>query len=456
MRIAIYTLGCKVNQFESQAIAEQLQEKGAEIVSPRQVADAYIVNTCAVTAKAAYQSCQALRRFRRRCPQAKLVATGCLVQAEAGYIMEHVEGPVCMIGNDQKHKFGEFFTQRRDCISIYAGDIARLKEPVPLFISSPKERTRAFLKVQDGCNTFCSYCIVPYARGRSRSVPVESVLKQVYCFAEAGVREVVVTGIHVGAYGRDLTPSSSIFLLLQQLCSLFPSIRFRLSSIEPTECSEEMLKWAAETPNFCRHWHIPLQSGSAAILKRMNRRYGPEEFLELTFAIRQHMPDAAIGTDVMAGFPSEGEKEFSETMEVVNSSPVTYIHAFPYSKRPGTLAAGMEETVTKREKARRVGLLLQTGMEKRRQFCEQMAGTHQEVLIERFHKGRGAWIGHTSNYIEVAIGPEARDLAPNVMVRTLLEGPFTSRDPSGKECLFMKGKVTSMVHGGLTSQTEKS
>ncbi len=441
MRVAIYTLGCKVNQYESQAIAEQLSSRGAELVSPRQEADVYIVNTCAVTAKAAYQSCQALRRFRRRVSHAKLVATGCLVQVQAGYIMERVGPPVCMIGNDQKHKFGEFFSDRRDCISIFAGDIMRLKEPVPLFISSPLDRTRAFLKVQDGCNSFCSYCIVPYARGRSRSVAEEKILEQVASFADTGVKEVVVTGIHVGAYGRDLDPPSSIFLLLQRLCSMFPGIRFRLSSIEPTECSDEMLSWAVETSNFCRHWHIPLQSGSSAVLRRMNRRYGPQEFIALAHKIREMMPDAAVGTDVMAGFPGEGEKEFSDTMTVLEQAPITYLHAFPYSSRPGTLAAGMRETVNKREKSRRVGLLNRLGREKRLAFYASQAGATAQLLVERMDRRKGAWLGHTGNYLEVAVPVGASGLQPNRLVEVRLDGPFTLQERSGREQILMKGEL---------------
>ncbi len=443
MRIAIYTLGCKVNQYESQAIAAQLENRGAEIVLPRQEADCYIVNTCAVTAKAGYQSCQALRRFKRRHPQAKMVATGCLVQVEANYILEHLAFPVCMVGNDQKHRFGELFSENRDCISIYAGDITRLRSPVPLFVPEPMGRNRAYLKVQDGCNNFCSYCVVPFARGRSRSLPPERVLEQMEAYRQAGVREVIVTGIHVGAYGRDLDPPLDIFHLLRMLCDRFPEIRFRLSSIEPTECSPEMLLWAASTENFCPHWHIPLQSGSTAVLRRMNRRYGPQEFMELTTKIRDAMPRAAIGTDVLVGFPGEGEKEFSETLALLQRAPITYLHAFPFSSRPGTLAAAMEETVTKREKSRRVAALVELGTKKKLAFARSMVGGHALLLVERWDKKRRAWTGHTENYLQVEIETDDRAmLHPNQLVQVAItDVEITSA--RGSRLITLKGRPVS-------------
>ncbi len=407
MRVAIYTLGCKVNQFESWAIEEQFESLGCQIVSWKEEADIYVVNTCAVTSKAAYQSRQVLNRLRREHPKAKIIATGCHVQTDPAMIMESVGTGVCLAGNEQKPLIASMSIKHTGCTGIFISDISRVKEISPLFVSRPpRGRTRAFLKIQDGCNAFCSYCIVPYARGRSRSLPEDMIVKQVMDLAEKGVKEVVLTGIHIGFYGRDLKNGLSLLSLLKELCSNFPEVRFRLSSIEATELSDELLEWASETGNFCRHFHIPLQSGSTKVLKDMNRRYNPEDFEELIFKIKERIPLCGIGTDVMTGFPSEGEEEFKHTVELLERVPITYLHAFPYSPRPGTVAAAMPCKTTRKEAKERARQIIDLGREKRARFCQQMVGKNIKVLVEGRGDRENVFKGRGDNYVEILMESE--------------------------------------------------
>lgn len=404
MRVAITTLGCKVNQYESDAISEGFRAIGAEIVPYASKADIYVVNTCAVTAKAAAQSRQTLRRARRNGGgNTVIVATGCLVQTTPQEVLETMDWDVCLVGNDQKDRLPELIGTGNGCLEFYVGDVARLAEIQRFRLTKPLERTRAFLKVQDGCNAFCSYCIVPYARGRSRSLPLPQAIDQVRTFAENGIREVVVTGIHVGMYGADLAGSPDLAGLLAALCKNFPDVRFRLSSIEPTELTPELLSLAASAPNFCKHFHIPLQSGSDRILLSMNRTYTAGAYGELVHRVHGILPDAAIGADVLTGFPGEDRAAFEETRRLVESLPLSYVHAFPFSKRPHTLAAARGETVTAPEKAERVRAIREIGERKRKAFYLSQIGKVLECLVERKEPGPGLVRGTTSNYLSVLV-----------------------------------------------------
>jgi threonylcarbamoyladenosine tRNA methylthiotransferase MtaB len=271
-------------------------------------------------------------------------------------------------------------------------------------------RTRAFVRIQDGCNSFCTYCIVPYARGRGRSLVPELVEKQVKIMAQEGIKEVVLTGIHIGMYGEDLPEKISLLDLLKMLCAAFPQLRFRLSSIEPSELTPDMISWARSTPNFCPHWHIPLQSGSDNILKLMNRRYTASHYRNLIMELRNAMPEAAIGADVLAGFPEEDETAFEKTMELISELPITYIHAFPFSPRPGTVAAAMNDMVPKKEKARRGRAVRNLGNEKKQVFYRSNVDKIFDCLMEQKDKESGLWRGLTPNYIPVLIETE-RDQA---------------------------------------------
>lgn len=422
MRIGIYTLGCKVNQFESASIAEGLEERGAEIVPFHESADIYIVNTCAVTAKAAYQSRQALRRAKRTNPMARLIATGCYVQIGVQELMDTMPCTLCLVGNDQKYTIPDIAFKDLGCLEVYMGDISRAKKIAPFSIKTPFERTRAFIRIQDGCNSFCSYCIVPYTRGRSRSLEPESVYEQVAVLARSGVKEIVLTGIHIGLYGRDLSSEITLLRLLQGLCMQFPHIRFRLSSIEPTEVSSEMISWAASTPNFCHHWHISLQSGSPKVLAAMNRHYDPEYFSRLIMEIKALMPNAAIGTDILVGFPAEDEAEFLKTLSLLEMLPITYVHAFPFSRRPGTLASAMKDNVTRKEKIKRMGIIRALGEKKRRLFWASQLGKTMNCLVEQRAGGDdGPWLGFTENYIPISIDGKKLEGLKNKIIPIRLE-----------------------------------
>lgn len=428
MRVAIYTLGCKVNQCESWALADNFADQGVEVINHNEQADLYVVNSCAVTARAAYQSRQAIRRFVKKHPNSKVIATGCYAQVVPGDLLDITEKPVCVAGNDSKHLITDLSLKElsddfhKNCIGMFIGDIKKLKDVTLFKVKKPRSRTRGYLKIQDGCNAFCSYCIVPYARGRSRSLDTEEVIEQVNRYKQNGVKEIIVTGIHAGLYGHDLSPSTDLFSLLQRLCYDFPDIRFRLSSIEPTELTGEMILWAEKTTNFCRHFHIPLQSGSDRILSLMNRRYSGLFFKRLVDKIRKIIPDASIGADVMAGFPSEDEDDFNQTIEILKQSPITYVHAFPYSKRPGTLADAMEKQISKKEKTKRARELRKLGNKKRALFHESQIGSTHICIAEQRDMETGLWKGFTENYLPVLLKhtENEKDLT-NMMFQVVIE-----------------------------------
>ena len=406
MRVALYTLGCKVNQFESAALSEGFASTPAEIVPHTQDADIYVVNTCAVTSKAAYQSRQILRRLARSREKSRIIATGCYVQVGAQEISDAVPKQVCLIGNDQKDRLVELVLGHKDCLECYVGDISKTTEIAPFVLKHRPERTRAFIRIQDGCNSFCAYCIIPYARGMSRSLAPESAEKQVKVMLKNGIREVVLTGIHIGMYGLDLSKKTSLSELLKRLCSGFPQTRFRLSSIEPLEVTPDMISWARSTPNFCPHWHIPLQSGSDKILALMNRRYTSSHFRNLIRELKESMPETSIGIDVMVGFPGEDQADFEKTLKLISELPVTYVHVFPFSARPGTLAAAMTDTVNQKEKARRGRVIRQLGAEKRHSFYNSQVEKVYECLMEQQDRESGLWRGLTPNYIPVLLETE--------------------------------------------------
>lgn len=411
MRVAFYTLGCKVNQFETSALAENFISKGADIVHYTQEADIYVVNTCTVTSRAAYQSRQILRRLRRSRKKARVIATGCYVQVGAQEILEAVPGQICLVGNGQKAQLVDLAFEIEDGLEFYVGSISRVTTIAPFIVRHQLGRTRAFVRIQDGCNSFCTYCIVPYARGRSKSLVPELVEKQIKIMVQEGIKEVVLTGIHIGIYGEDLLEKISLLDLLKRLCAAFPKLRFRLSSIEPSELSPDMISWARSTPNFCPHWHIPLQSGSDNILKQMNRYYNSSHFRNLIMELRAAMPEAAIGVDVLVGFPGENEPAFEKTMELISELPITYVHAFPFSPRPGTVAAAMNDMVPKKEKTRRGRAIRNLGNEKKQAFYRSQIGKIFECLVEQQDKETDLWRGLTPNYIPVLIEETGRDQA---------------------------------------------
>jgi threonylcarbamoyladenosine tRNA methylthiotransferase MtaB len=424
-RVAIATLGCKVNQCESASFNESFTEKGYEVTPFSQTADIYVINTCAVTAKAAAQSRQMIRKAQRTNPNARLLVTGCYAQVDPQKIKEIVTGPVCIVGNANKHQlFDAAQVDTGSCRKCsgegkpdYFDEISAQK----LFSHLPYKdfagRTRAFLKIQDGCNNFCSYCIVPYARGRSRSLAPAEVMHQAALFVDEGYKEIVLTGIHVGHYGLDLEPAANLLDLLYELTEQSPQTRFRLSSLEPGEVSPELLQFMAGTDNFMPHLHIPLQSGDDMILQKMKRRYTVADFTKIIGDCKTLLPHAAIGVDVLVGFPGEDDVAFNNTIELLKNLPVTYLHVFPYSRRPGTPAAGFADQVPEKIKKQRVAVLRELDHKKRTAFYRSHLGEVHRVLVETVKSKDGLANGFTENYIPVQFHAEPADANQVVLVK---------------------------------------
>ncbi|RJX32404.1 MAG: tRNA (N(6)-L-threonylcarbamoyladenosine(37)-C(2))-methylthiotransferase MtaB [Desulfurivibrio sp.] len=403
IKVALTTLGCKVNQFESASFLSGLKERGAEIVPFSGKADVYIINTCAVTGKAGAQSRQMIRRALKNNSRARLVVTGCYAQVATQKVLEIGDWSLCIVGNGYKHRLVDIALSDRHCdLEMHMGDIGSEKEICPLPVQHfPDDRTRAFLKIQDGCNSFCSYCIVPYARGRSRSLALAEALAQIKIFVDNGYREIVLTGIHAGMYGLDLVPPVRLVDFIKQATAGFPAIRFRLSSLEPGEVQDDLLELMATRRNFMPHLHIPLQSGDDRILKEMNRRYRAADFVRLIKRIREKIPQAAIGVDVLVGFPGEDEAAFDQTYALLAGLPITYLHVFPYSKRTGTAAAGLANQVPGPAKDDRVARLRLLSDRKKTEFYRQHLGTSRPVLAENRNNRYRLMRGFTDNYIPV-------------------------------------------------------
>ncbi|MDR3629051.1 MAG: tRNA (N(6)-L-threonylcarbamoyladenosine(37)-C(2))-methylthiotransferase MtaB [Desulfocapsaceae bacterium] len=406
-RIAITTLGCKINQFESASFQSEFELRGCALVAFGQPADVIVINTCTVTGKAGAQSRQLIRKAARTSPGAKIVITGCHAQMAAQELIDMEElrdSQVCIVGNGNKHLLVDTALQEKSCdLSMLMGKILRKTEICPLPVRRFNDRTRAFLRVQDGCNSYCTYCIVPYTRGPSRSLAAGEVLRQAEIFAGEGHKEIVVTGIHTGMYGRDLKEGKDIAALLQELCAATPGVRYRLSSIEPLEIQPELLRLMAERSNFMPHLHIPLQSGDDEILSRMNRRYRTSDFAAIVNTCLRDIPDAAIGIDVLVGFPGETERHFANTESFLRDLACTYLHVFPYSKRPGTVASTLKEQVAKAVKDERVARLRALGEQKKAAFYSRHLGTRRQVLVEGKRDSKGMLKGFTDNYIPVCL-----------------------------------------------------
>jgi threonylcarbamoyladenosine tRNA methylthiotransferase MtaB len=404
-RAFLSTLGCKVNQYETAAFKSDLEDHGIEIVDRLEQADLVIINTCTVTSKAGGESRREVRKALRRNHRATVVVTGCHAQLEYEelYRLPDIDSSRLIVaGNDRKGQLiSSLLDDRYDTQPIPVPPASRIIDIAPLTVHRFEGRTRAYLRVQDGCESFCSYCIVPYARGRSRSLPVQSVLAQAAAYADSGHREIVVTGIHVGRYGADLSDNCHIVELLDILCGRFPGIRFRLSSIEPLEISDDLLALMADTENLMPHLHIPLQSGDSEILKRMNRRYSAEQYAKVVAACRSALPDAAIGVDVMVGFPGETEEHFNNSRNLIESVDCSYLHIFPYSRRPGTKAAEFANQVSDTVKQQRADRLRQLDAEKRQAFYRRFINTTRTALLET-ERASGPMIkGYTDNYIPI-------------------------------------------------------
>lgn len=418
-KAALHNLGCKVNGYETEAMQKLLEEDGYEIVPFHEKADVYVINTCTVTNIADRKSRQMLHRARKLNPEAVIVAAGCYVQAqeEAG---QAIEGIDILIGNNQKKNLISLLhahEQHEDIKAVI--DINHTGEFEELYVDSAGDHTRAYIKIQDGCNQFCTYCIIPYVRGRIRSRQPEEIVKEVERLADAGYQEVVLTGIHASSYGVDFVnpkmdldswvtmegEKKDLLYLIQQIHKVEGIRRIRLSSIEPRIITEKFAKELAKLPKVCPHFHLSMQSGCDATLKRMNRHYTSREYYEKCGILRTYFEHPAITTDVIVGFPGETQEEFETTRAFIEKVGFYETHVFKYSRRNGTKAASMPDQVTEQKKAERSQILLDLCKKKKKEFEDQMIGKQVEVLLEETFEKDGVLYrtGLTKEYVKVAV-----------------------------------------------------
>jgi threonylcarbamoyladenosine tRNA methylthiotransferase MtaB len=401
----IATLGCKVNRYESEAISEQLAYEGWQPTDRGSKASLCIINSCTVTQKAAMQSRQAARKLIRNHPGALVVVTGCYPQI-APEVFSSMPGVHYVVGNTFKDQIARLAGSHREHgpgVTL----VEDLSDPRPfqdLPVTRFGNRTRPFLKIQDGCDAFCAYCIVPYARGRSRSLKPEIVIKRTRSLKEHGYAEVVICGINVGRYGQDLTPATSLCRLMQLIDASQGVKRLRLSSIEPAELSEELIGQLASSKRICPHLHIPLQSGDDEVLRSMNRPYSSQFYMDLVHHTISVMPDVAIGVDVLVGFPGETEMAFENTCRLIERLPIAYLHVFPFSMQKQTPAAAFRDPVPPEAIKKRCQHVRAIGETKRWKFYEKVIGSTFEVLIEgKRDRATGYLKGLTKNYIPVLV-----------------------------------------------------
>ncbi len=398
MRIAIYTLGCKVNQYETQAMEQELTARGHELVDFEQPADAYIINTCSVTAISDKKSRQMIRRARKLNPDAIVAACGCYVQTHTDEVVEL--GIDLVGGTGQRMEFlRQLLTAAEKKTRVLVDDALHRHEFEILPAGGQMSRTRAMLKVEDGCRNFCTYCIIPFARGPVRSLPISEAVAQTGQLAAEGYQEVVITGIEISSWGQDLDGEKSLVDLLEAVSAAAGEMRLRLGSLEPRTITEDFCRRAAKLTNLCPHFHLSLQSGCDETLRRMNRRYDTERFYKSVTLLREFFPGVAITTDLITGFPGETEEEFQKTLDFIRRCEFAQIHVFPYSVRPGTRAAAMEQLPksVKEERAARAG---EVAAQLHEQYLQSCVGQVYPVLFEQ--PGReGEFTGHAPNYMEV-------------------------------------------------------
>lgn len=404
-KVALHNLGCKVNAYEMEAVEQLLLESGYEIVPFSDPADIYIVNTCTVTNMADRKSRQMLHRAKKNNPDAVIVAAGCYVQEKGSQADGCID---IIVGNNRKKDIVDILAQyekeRRGEVLDARLDISHTREYEELHLSRTAEHTRAYIKIQDGCNQFCSYCIIPYARGRVRSRSAESVLEEVRRLSGNGYKEVVLTGIHLSSYGADLDGAEDgLPALIEDVHEISGIERIRLGSLEPGIITEEFVQRVSALPKLCPHFHLSLQSGCDATLKRMNRRYTAGEYEEKCRLLRRYFDRPALTTDIIVGFPGETDEEFEQSKAFVDKMDFYETHIFKYSKRKGTKAADMPDQVPEEEKNERSAALLALNKQKQEAYERELIGTVREVLIEEEEEGADGLygIGHTKEYVKI-------------------------------------------------------
>ena len=412
MKVAFYTLGCKVNQYETEAMEEMFKKRGYEIVSFEDKADIYIINTCTVTNLGDRKSRQFIRRAKKLNEDSIVAAVGCYSQIAPDEV-EKIEGVDVIIGNTDKDKIVDICEEARkknEKINVVK-NIKYHKEFDNLSIEKIESRTRAYMKIQDGCNQFCSYCIIPYARGPIRSRRLEDILVEAERLAKAHFKEIILTGIHVASYGKDLK-NINLLDVIENISKIEGIERIRLSSIEPTFIDKEFMEKVKANKKFCDHFHLSLQSGSNSVLKRMNRKYTTEEYKHIVELIRSYMPAAGITTDIIVGFPGETEEEFQETYDFVKTIGFSRIHVFKYSPRKGTPASQMDNQIHGSIKQARSEELIKLGNQLANSFMESFLGKTMEVLFEE--EKDGYFEGYTTNYLRVKV-KTSKDLQGKIL-----------------------------------------
>lgn len=400
MKVAIQSLGCKVNLYESEYITDQFQKAGYEIVPFQEIADVYIINTCSVTNTSDVKSRKVIHQAIRRNPDACIVAIGCFIEANHDY---HEDGVDILLGNANKSKVLEYverYWQTKQKANYFVTPIPEKFDDMTM--STFLGRTRAFIKIQDGCENFCSYCIIPYVRGKCRSKNFQTVLEEIQNYVQHGYKEVVLTGIHTGNYGVDL--GTDFAALLREIVKINGLVRLRISSIEITELTDEVLQIIRDNDVIVNHLHIPLQAGSDKILRLMNRKYDLAYFKQKMEQIREIRPDISLTTDIIVGFPSETEEDFQDTLSFVREVQFSKVHVFPYSRRSGTVAADMAEQVLGDVKKDRVRRLLALSKELETEYMKKFIGKTLPVLMEVNRTDYS--LGHTSNYLLVKVPGE--------------------------------------------------
>ncbi len=407
-KVALHNLGCKVNAYEVEAMQQLLENAGYETVPFEEGADVYVINTCTVTNIADRKSRQMLHKAKKMNPDAIVVATGCYAQADTEKLKEDTAVDL-ILGNNQKTQIVEALEEyeKEHAKQVQVIEINHTKEYEELSISSTAEHVRAYIKVQDGCNQFCTYCIIPFARGRVRSRKIEEVLSEVETLAAKGYKEVVLTGIHLSSYGVDFPKEEreSLLSLIQAVSRVEGISRIRLGSLEPRIITEEFLEGIVKTGKVCPHFHLSLQSGCNKTLKNMNRRYSTQEYAEKCELIRKFYPVPALTTDVIVGFPQETEEDFEESYEFVKKIHFYETHIFKYSRRHGTKAASMDGQLTEAAKAQRSDRMLELHEIRAREYEEAMIGKKMELLLEEEIEidGRPWYVGHSREYVRAVI-----------------------------------------------------
>lgn len=420
--VAATTLGCKVNQAETDSMLDMLSAAGADIVDFEEKADIYIVNTCSVTNIADKKSRQMLHRAKKRNPESIVIAAGCYVQS-AKELLEQDESVDIVISNNKKKDITDIVNDYINVRKNEGGDTPAGGEKKEYFVDISKEtgyeemgghvpvgHTRAYVKIQDGCNQFCSYCIIPYVRGRIRSRSEEAVIAEVTELAESGIKEVVLTGIHISSYGKDKNNEGALIDLIDAISKIKGIKRIRLGSLEPGIITEDFVRRVSANKKVCPHFHLSLQSGCNTILKRMNRKYTREQYFEKCEMLREAYDAPALTTDVIVGFPGETDEEFEETVQYLTELNLYEMHIFKYSPRKGTVAAAMKDQVSPEVKNKRSDVLLELAERGKKAYEAKYEGAELEVLVEEvLHREDGTYLrGHTERYMDILI--KARDI----------------------------------------------